>query len=67
MNIKELKKHLQNILQKLEEIPEDAEVDAASNTYFLNKKYDCDNMLMIRDVGFINLDFPTEEDDEEDF
>lgn len=67
MSIKELKKHLLKIIENLERYDEDESVDVASNTYFLNKKYICTNMLEISGVGFINLDDPVNNGEEEEF
>ena len=65
MTVKGLKAKLQRVLDELENYDDDQEVRMVSNTYFLG---DCRLFLGVAgyDGGYINLDDPVEEDDDEE-
>lgn len=66
MTVKGLRAKLQRALNNLEDYDDDQEVRMVSNTYFLG---DCSFFLGISgyDGGYINLNDPVEEDEEEDY
>ena len=66
MTVKKLRKVLESVLRDLNNYDDDAEVKMVSNTYFLG---DCRYFLGVAgyDGGYINLDEPVEDDEEEDY
>lgn len=66
MKVKELRLKLERYLNKLEDYDDDDQIKMVTNTYFLGD--DCRYFLGVSgyDGGYINLDDPVEED-EEDF
>ena len=66
MTVKSLRMKLQRFLNNLEGYDDDTEVKMVSNTYFLG---DCSYFLGVSgyDGGYINLEDPVDEDEEEDY
>ena len=66
MTVKSLRMKLQRFLNNLEGYDDDTEVKMVTNTYFLG---DCSYFLGVSgyDGGYINLEDPVDEDDEEDY
>lgn len=66
MKVKELRLKLERYLNKLEDYDDDDQIKMVTNTYFLGD--DCRYFLGVSgyDGGYINLDNPVKED-EEDF
>ena len=62
MTIKQLKEHLQSVLDELDDFDDESEVRVVSNTYFLRG---ATHILETRQ-GFIDLDNPVKESDEDD-
>ena len=62
MTIKQLKEHLQSVLDELDDFDDESEVRVVSNTYFLRG---ATHILETRQ-GFIDLDNPVSESDEDD-
>lgn len=65
MNVKRLKELLSRTLETLEDYDDEAEVHMVTNTYFLGN---CHTFLGISgyDGGYINLDNPIIEEEDED-
>lgn len=65
MKIKELKEHLQDVLDNLESFDEEQEVLVVRNTYWLRGGT---HFIALPSLGFVDLDYPTndKEDGEED-
>jgi len=61
MTIKDLKKLLEQALENLDNFNDDDEVDLYSNTYFLKTDF-----FLATHKGFIDLDHPTEQDNEDE-
>lgn len=66
MTVGELKRKLERFINNLENYDDDKEVNMVSNTYFLGNAY---YFLGVSgyDGGYIDLENPVEEDDEEDW
>ena len=62
MTIKQLKEHLQSVLDDLDNFDDESEVRVVSNTYFLRG---ATHILETRQ-GFIDLDNPVSESEEDD-
>lgn len=62
MTIRELKEHLQSVLDDLDNFDDESEVRVVSNTYFLRG---ATHILETRQ-GFIDLDNPVSESEEDD-
>ena len=60
MTIKELKEHLQNIIENLDQFEEEEEIKIVENTYWLKRGQ---NFIAIENVGFVDLDNPIELED----
>ena len=61
MTIRELKEHLQSVLDELDDFDDESEVRVVSNTYFLRG---ATHILETRQ-GFIDLDNPLNEEDDD--
>jgi hypothetical protein len=62
MTIKQLKEHLQSVLDELDDFDDESEVRVVSNTYFLRG---ATHILETRQ-GFIDLDNPVRESEDDD-
>lgn len=54
--IKDLKQHLKNVLESLENYGENTRLEIVDNTYWLKGGQD---FICVRGVGFIDLEYPT--------
>lgn len=66
MKVKDLKKILEEKLEILEELDEEAEIKKVSNTYFLGHPKYFLGIAGSYDGGYINLDTLEEDSEEED-
>ena len=57
MTIGELKKHLQNIIENLDQYGDEVDLEIVQNTYWLKGGQ---NFIAIENIGFIDLDNPTD-------